>query len=379
MTVTLLITDRNLTLVGDPVSTWTSLDVQGRFNVPMSGSFKAPATPAVMNQLGSGNRVVVVRDGAVFAAGPIEKPGPYNWQVGAGPGEITVNFADDSALIAGRLAYPDPTRAATAQTTTASWTMTDTAENVLRALVNLNAGPGALANRRVPQLALGPVAGVGSTVSTTLRYDPLGDAMRSAALAGGDLGYRTVQVGSQIQFQVYAPADRSANVRFSQALGNLRSLTYDPDAPTATVAVVAGQGEGTARQIREVVNTSGVTDWWRLETFLDQRQTNVVAELDAAGNEALVSTGEQAKLTTVTVDTPTQRYGHEYQLGDRVTVELWPGTQVVDVVRGFHLQATPKDGEQMTAIIGSQEATRDPRWLSLGHELYRRVGRLERI
>lgn len=377
--MTLLITDRNLALVGDPISTWTDLDIAGQFNQPASGSFTVPAEPSIMAQLNGGNRVVVVRNGSVFTSGPIEKPGPYSWEVGGGEGKVTVHFADDLALIVGHVAYPDPTQVATAQTTVAHWTMTGTAENVLRALVDANAGPGALASRRVPQLVLGPAAGVGSTITLTLRYDPLGDAMRAAATAGGGLGFRTVQVGNQIQFQVYEPADRSLNVRFSQALGNLRSVSYDPDAPTATVAIVAGQGEGTARQIREIVDSAAVSKWWRLETFVDQRQTNVVAELDAAGASTLTGTGEQVKLTTVTVDTPSQQYGRDYQLGDVVTVELWPGTQFTDVVRGFHLQATPKDGELMTAIIGSQEATRDPRWMSLGHELYRRVGRLERI
>lgn len=383
MSVTLLVTDRNLAPVGDPISTWTNLDIVGRFNEPISGSFDAPADAGLMAQFGSGNRIVVVRDGAVFAAGPIEKPGPLQWEAGGGDnggrGKVTVHFADDSPLIAGKVAYPDPTRDAITQTTATSWTMTDTAENVMRALVDANAGPGALAYRRVPQLVLGPAAGLGSTITLTLRYDPLGDALRSAAIAGGGLGYRTAQVGTAIEFQVYAPVDRSAHVRFSRELGNLRALTWDPEAPTVTAAIVAGQGEGTARQIREVADATAIAGWWRLEAFVDQRQTNVTAELDAAGREALASGGEQAKLTTVTVDTADQRYGRDYQLGDIVTVELWPGAEVADVVRGFHLQASAKSGEVMTAVIGSQDATRDPRWLAVGRDLYRRLGRLERI
>lgn len=383
MTVTLLVTDRNLAPVGDPISTWTNLDIVGRFNEPISGSFNAPADTDLMAQLQPGNRIVVVRDGAVFTAGPIEKPGPFQWEAGGGDnggrGKVTVHFADDSALVAGKLAYPDPARDATTQTTATSWTMTASAEAVMRALVNVNAGPGALAYRRVPQLVLGALAGIGSTITLTLRYDPLGDALRSAAIAGGGLGYRVAQIGTTIEFQVYAPVDRSAHVRFSRELGNLRSLTFDPEAPTVTAAIVAGQGEGTARQIREVTDATAIASWWRLEAFVDQRQTAVLAELDAAGREALASGGEQAKLTTVTIDTVDQRYGRDYVLGDIVAVELWPGAEVADVVRGFHFQANPKSGEVMTAVIGSQEATRDPRWLAVGRDLYRRIGRLERI
>lgn len=382
MTVTLLVTDRNLAVVGDPISGWTDLDVVGRYNEPASGSFTAPADAALMDQLQPGNRIVVHRDGAPFMSGPIEKPGPYVWDAaadGGGRGRITVHFADDLALVAGRRVYPDPTASAVAQTEAAYWTRSNVnAETILRDLVNLNAGPGALPARRVPRLTLGPVAGVGTAASVTARFDALGDALRSVALAGGGLGFRTAQVGPDIQFQVYAPNDRSRGIRFSRDLDNLRAVQYDPEAPAVTVALVAGQGQGTARNIREIADADAAARWWRLETFIDQRQTNVDAELDQAGWEALAENGEQGKLTTVTVDTPEQKFGRDYGLGDKVTVELYPGTDVADYVRGFHLQASPADGEVLTAVIGSQEATRDPYWLRVGRDLYRRIGQLER-
>ncbi len=384
MSIQILFTDRNLVPVGDPLPVWRELDIVGRFNEPGSGSFKSPVTPDLLDQVQPGNRVVVIRDGQEFLAGPIEKPGPYQWSLGnsgddAGAGLLTVTFAEDEALVAGRTVYPDPTVAATAQTTAAYWTRTAAnAELVLRDAVNLNAGPGALLARRVPGLVLGTLAGVGSNVTITSRWEPLGDLLRRVALAGGGLGYRTHQVGQSIAFQVYQPRDLTGAVRFSRGLGNLRAITYEPEAPTATVAIVGGPGELEARTIREVVDSAGAASWWRLETFLDQTQTSVTAELDQAGADALASAGEQARLTTVTIDTPTQRYGYEYGLGDRVSVELYPGVEIQDVVRGFHLQANPKTGEIVTAVIGTQEASRDPGWLKIGRDLARRLSQLER-
>ncbi len=381
--IQILFTDRDLVPVGHPLAYWSDLDVVGRFNEPGSGTFRTAAVPEVVDQIQPGNRVVVIRDGEEFISGPIEKPGPYSWSVNdggvTGYGEFAVTFAEDDALIASRITYPDPTQTSTNQTSVSHWTATATnAETVMRSLVNLNAGPGALLARRVPQLVLGDVAGVGDTVSITTRFEPLGDALRRVALAGGGLGYRTRQVGGSIVFEVYDPDDKSHQVRFSRALGNLRAVTYENEGPTATTVIVGGPGELTARTIRERTDAGMESSWWRVERFADQTQTAVTDELDAAGDQVLAENGEQVRITTVTIDTPNQRYGIEYGLGDQVSVELFPGVQVSQVVRGFHLQADANGGELLTAVIGTQEASRDPAWVKVGRDLARRLGQLER-
>lgn len=381
MTITILVTDRNLIPVGDPIAVWSDLEVVGRFNEPSSGSFKMPATAANLTLLAGGNRVLVLRDNEEFVAGPFERPfGPYTWDAEkGGPGEVTVHFADDSALIAGRVTYPEAEAVATDQTAVEAWTAVGiNGEEVMRLLVDLNAGPGALLERRIPKLVLGPLASVGGLVTITSRFEPLGDALRRVALAAGGLGYRTRQAGQNIEFQVFGPLDLSGTVRFSRGLGNLRSLTYEVEAPTVTAAIVAGQGEGTARTIREVTDPAAIAEWWRLEKFIDQRQTNETAELDAAGAEAVTDGGQRIKISTVTVDTDDQKYGIHYGLGDQVAVEYVPGLQRTDVVRGVQFQASAETGELVTALIGSQEASGDPAWLKVGRDLARRLGILER-
>lgn len=382
--ITLLITDRHLNVIGDPISGWTDLDVTLQFNDVASGGFKAPRTAVTTAQLTAGNRVVVIRNGTVFCAGPIEAPGPEDWSVegqASGPGQVEVRFADDLAAVVSRVTYPNPAAPATAQTSTSRWTATNEAGDVIRSLVDLNAGPGALTARRVPQLTLGTGAGTGAQITFGTRFEPLGDALRSAAIAGGGLGFRTRQNtgAAQIVFDVYAPQDLSGTVRFSPGLGNLRSYRYDPQAPTTTAAIVGGQDVGTSRVVVERVDTAAEAAWGRMERFVDRRQVGSTAELDQAGDEELARAAETARLSSVTVDTDDQRFGVHYHLGDRVSLELASGVEVADVVRAVHMQVTPDAGELVTALVGSQDTSSDPRWVRFLRDVARRIDRLETI
>lgn len=382
--ITLLVTDRNLVKVGDPIDGWTALSVTPQFNAAGAGTVTMPATPAVLDQINAdGARLVVIRDNQYFMGGPIEKVGPFVWSLddngtSADPGVITVSFTDDFALIAGLITYPDPTVAATAQTGTAQYTASATnAETLLRNLVNLNAGPGALTARQVPKLVLGTVAHVGTNVNVATRFEPLGDVLRSVALAGGNLGFRTIEAGGNIDFTVYDPADLSSQIRFSRGLGNLRSVNYDPAAPTVTVAIVGGDGTGTSRTVREVPDDDAVTKYWRLEQFVNQGSTSDTTVMDQAGEQALSTGGEQAQLTAVAVDTDVQRYGRDYALGDIVTVEIYPGFEVTDIVRAVTLTADPNTGEVVAPLIGTGAAVTTTKQLKLYNALERRVGLLE--
>jgi hypothetical protein len=381
MTITLLVTDANLVPVGDPVSGWTEVIATPAFNTVGSGQVTMPATPPVLDQINAdGARMVVIRDGAYFLGGPIEKPGPFDWSLDQGsdaadPGVVTVSFADDLALLAARRTYPDPAHASTAQTADYYTASAVNAETLLRALVNLNAGPGALAARRVPQLILGTAAGVGTNVNLTTRFEPLADVLRTVALAGGNLGFRTVQVGDNIVFTVYDPTDLAAQIRFSRGLGNLRAIHYDPETPTVTAAIVGGDGTGTGRTIRERVDLSTTV---RLEEFVNRADTTDTTEMDQAGDEALAQGGERAQLSVVAIDTAVQRYGRDYALGDIVTVEIYPGLAITDVVRAVALTATPEAGEVVNPLIGADSTTTVSRMFAQYRQLERRLGRLER-
>lgn len=376
----ILVTDKNLSVVGDPLVNWTTLDVTLRFNEPGSGLFTVPGYPWVREQLAASRRVVVIRDGVIIQSGPIEKWVYERSDDGenAGDGMVTVNWADDLAWVAGRLAYPNPALTPEAQTTD-NWTYTGNAELGMHSLVNLNAGPGALVARRVPSLVMGATTGAGSTIDIKAEFfEPVCDVLRRAALAGGGLGFRTRQVGTQIQFQVYAPPDVSGSVRFGFGLGNLKYIAYEVTAPTVTTAIVGGQGTGADRFVLQRTDTTDEAAWGRLEKLVSRPGSDPTAELQADGDEALAEGGETARLPSNVVDTPDQQYGIHYDLGSKVAVESWPGEQIVDIVQTVHLQAWPTAGEVVSATVGSQAASNDPAWVKRLRDMDRRVGRLER-
>lgn len=381
----ILITDQDLNYIGDPISGIQSADVTQNFNVPDSGSFTVPAYPEYMSSLLRGNRAMLIRDGEIFSAGPIERPGGYEWGVGGDnasdesePGLITINFTDDSLHPASRLVFPDPAKAASDATQPAYYTATGNAETLMRALVNLNAGPGARTERRVSKLILGSVAGVGSSVVVKSRFEKLGDVLRALASSGGGLGYEVVQIGNDLVFRVFAPSDKTKVARFSRGLGNLRSVKYDVEAPTGTFAIVGGSGEEDARTIITRANTSSTDNWWLTEFWVEASSQDAGTGLEQAGDEALSQSDEKVTLTTITIDTEDIKYGRDFRTGDLVTVEVLPGIEVVDTVRSAHYTYTPDDGEAVSVLIGSQEATSDPAWIQLTQDMSARLGRLER-
>jgi Siphovirus ReqiPepy6 Gp37-like protein len=537
----ILVTDQDLNYVGDPVSQIQSLEVTQNYNTPDSGSFTVPAHPEYMSALLRGNRVVIIREGEIFSAGPMERPGGYEWDITnqAEPGTITVDFTDDSVHPASRRVYPDPAAQAHLQTKQ-YYEASGNAETIMRDLVNLNAGPGALTPRRTPSLVLGAVAGAPGTAVVQTRFEPLSDVLRSVAIAGGGLGFEVRQVDNQLVFRVFEPEDKTKTARFSRGLGNLRSVKYDVSAPTGTVSIVLGSersvnvnpyfesditgwggifatvshetsvvrpghlgslkvtplggnavvwGGSSASGVGTVVggqnytaemwvysstsgnfritinwlnaagaqlsasdltaqavpagvwtkltlsapahasasrasvnggregtpsssavyylsdvrlspenesdppvslqtvvvrnNSIGEGNWWRTEITTEGSAqqgegSDPLVVMHQAGDEALATNGEEVSLTTVTVDTEDVKYGRDFRLGDIVTVEVMPGIEVTDTVRSAHYKYDPEEGESVSVLVGSQEATRDPVWIQVIQEMSARLGRLER-
>lgn len=377
MAIQLLVTDQNLAVQGDPLAGWTDLRCELRFNRPASGSVTLPARPEYMAQLQPGNRLVVIRDGAIWCAGPLEVPQDFEWTAGAGPGTVTAAFSDDLARVAGYVTYPDPAAAFASQATgtdAVRQITTTNAETIIRTLVDENCGPGAIAARQIPSLVLDTVAGVGTSTSISTRFEALLDACRTVASNDG-LGFRTHQAGGQIKFGVYAPADRTATARFSAGLGNLRRVAFRYSAPTATSELV--QGGNTGSRVYVEATSGDAATWYRVEKLLNQTGTTSAAELTQAGGLAFGEDGAQASLATVTVDTPDLRAGVDFGLGDLVTVELPTGLEVVDLVRAIRLEATPNSGELVTSVVGSSDETSARQTVRVVRQLGRRLGRLE--
>lgn len=375
-----LVTDRTLTVVGDPIVCWTEMDIVLRFNEPGSASVKMPAHSWIVDQIQPGYRIMIIRAGALLISGPIEKWLHEQSDDGenSGVGKLTVYLADDLASIVARTVYPNPALTPSTQVTD-EWTYTGNAELALRSLVDTNAGASALTARRVPQLALGSLSSVGSSVTVIAkRQQPLGEVARSIADIGGNLRYYAYQAGTQILFKVVAPTDKSGSVRFSFGLGNLKYRSYEVTAPVATAVTVGGQGTGASSYMIERVNTTEQATWGRFEKHVARAGDEPLQTLQDDGDQALAEGAATIRLAANTSDTPDQRYGIDYDVGDIVSIEAWAGQSVSDIVRTVHLQVTAGAGEYVSATIGSQAATTDPEWVKKVREIEERLGRIER-
>lgn len=387
MAVTILVCGPNLVPVADPVTTWTSLTATVKWNDTGSGSFTAPINPQLINAVTTpGNRIALMRDGNIFCSGPIEEPDD-DWDAdkdGLGAaGTCTVTWATNEVLLARHITYPDPTLDATAQTTAVAWTATATnAEQVMRNLVNLNAGPGALSYRQEQRLQLGVAAGVGTAINESTRFETLTDVLRRDAQAGGGLGFRVREdmAANTLWFEVYKPRDLSASIRFSRQLNNLRALKVTRTAPTCTAAIVGGDGTGTDRQIVERTNPSGA-GWGRWEKFVNQAGTggSDLTQQQQAGDKALTDGGEIVKVAATAVDGPTQTFGRDFWLGDLVSIQTTSGLQLVDLVSSATLTAPdPNTREVVQPVIGLDTGHGDDPTLQTLREMERRIARLER-
>jgi hypothetical protein len=376
--ITILVTGANFKPVIDPISTWTSLDCTLKHSDVGVGTFTAPSTVKLYNAVATpNNRVVVIRDGAVFMSGPIEHPGDYDWEAGganAGTGSLSVQFASNEVYLAERLTYPAPTLAANAQNVD-YYTLTGVGgELAMRSLVNVNAGPAALAARRVSGLTLGASGGAGSAINVSTRFEVLTDVLRKAGAAAGGLGFRVREVNGGLVFDVVSSRDRTKVARFSRSIGNLRALSTKPEAPAGTVAIVGGANSGAARL---VVERAASTPWRRIEHFVNESGLSDTTGLQQSGDAANAEKAERVGLTATAVDVPACRYGVDYILGDKVAVELASGVLVTDVVRAVKLTATPKDGEVITPVIGLTDPHTDTQTVRAVRDMYRRIRRIE--
>jgi hypothetical protein len=360
----------------------TSLDVIARFNGIGTWELVVPLGTAQAALLSQTSGVIITYQdeaGPVLMSGPVVDLSEQWGASDAGQGTLSVRGVSDDVVVADRVAYQVPTSAATSQ----SGSDYDrrgaptAAETVIKQFVDVNAGPGALTARRTTGLTIQADAASGSTVKGSARMTPLADLVTELASAGG-VGWRVVQSGGGLVFQVYVPTDRTGTARFARDLGNLVSYTYTRLAPGATRAIVGGSGDGTARVFRELSDTTAESDWGRrIEAFIDARDSSDTTELDQRGTQHLVDNGEQSTLGIETVDTPKLVFGVDYQLGDKVTVEPDPTHKVQDVLREVRITWDAQNGPKKTSSVGTRATTGTPKLLRQLATLNRRLAAIE--
>lgn len=356
------------------VEDFTGLEMVLRHNRTGSWLLDLPATSEAAGLLASFSAgLVVTRDGVTVLSGPVTGIGR---DLDASTDSLTVSGVDDDVWLDRRLALPTPLGP---PYTSAYDIRTGPAETVMRGYVDANLGPAARPERRVPGLTLAPDLGRGVTRTGRGRLQTVADLIRPLALTGGGLGYRIVQQGNALVFEVYESADLTATAVFSEEFGNLLGYTYEAQAAEANYVLAGGGGEGTARVFAERGDSASIVRYGRIETFKDQRQTSDPGELQQAIDEELADRAEQVGLSLRPADTDSLKFGRDYNLGDRVTV-IVDGTPIQDVLREVRI-TLDSSGATVTPTLGSPAGPRPGTVLALFDRMRRlgaRVSTVER-
>lgn len=355
--LTIEVRDLALTRVGQIDSRlWSDVKCVPRFNALGSWSLSLPREEPMCQALAQpGAGIVVTGPGGVILSGPVE---PFTRVQTAGdePGTVSFEGVDDSCVLWDPVAWPDPGSEADAQAEGYD-VRSGAVESLLHELVNVNVGPGALASRRgalAGKLTLGPNLGRGGVQTSRARYVRLGEHLQGLARLGG-LGFRVVQVGDVLEFQTFVPADKSALIRLDVANGMLSRAEHTTKPPSVTRVLVAGQGEGAARTILQRTSVDAAAAevaWGRVrEEFKDQRNTDVVSELEQAGDEVLAEGGRTIVETRVTpASDMAVQYGSDWREGDVVTVVVGDA-EVPQTVAGAVIGIS-SEGVMVAAKVG---------------------------
>lgn len=343
-----------------------------------TGTFalEVPWSPDVERRFQKGSGVILRRDGQTICSGMLRRRG---WRQGASTDEfpagvLSLEGVTDDVIGELRLVAPNPALALSAQQYVGApdvWSMTAPIETIMHAIVNLNAGPGAVAARRVPGLVMGANLGRGPSVAwKSLRYPTVQEELRRLAARAEQAGVRLLPVFEQTElgltFHVRSADDRTGLVVFGAALGNLDEQEYAEDGDDGVrEAVAGGKGEGGQRIQRSAVQTDAETLAWGVlrEVYVDRRETADVDDLQEAADDAIADGVAGVQFRSRAMDTIGTRWGVDFDLNSLATVRVGPaGFEPIltfeDLVREVHFRLDPKDRtDEVTAAVGHEGAS----------------------
>lgn len=331
--------------IGNPVS----LTVNPRHNVLGTATMVMDADhPRISDLLAGGARAVIEYRGEHIIGGPIRA------RSGKGPAKVaTVTFGieDDYRLVHRVLGWPNPTGAITAQgAVTAYDVKSGPAETVVKWFI------GRAATRLGLPVTLAPDLGRGSTITVQMRMHPLSDRLYPAVDLAG-IGITVKQSGAGLLVDCYTPVTRTQVL--SEASGVLVDWEWSNADPSATRVVMAGQGEGTAREFALRTDTAREAAFGDVvEVFGDARDVALPADLLPRGDLLLADGAPKYGLKLTLAETDAWGYGKSVRVGDKVTAQIGPAATVTDVLREAVLQWDREGGLTVTPQVGDR--TDDP-------------------
>ncbi|MFD3523883.1 siphovirus ReqiPepy6 Gp37-like family protein [Streptomyces sp. NPDC058653] len=343
------------------VDDYVSLNAVPRFNAIGAFTMEISADSEKAPLLVEGNGLIIrSAAGDLVDSGPIRTVDWSRSESDAGSGKLTVGGVSDTEVLAQYTCWPNPAVAIDSQADAVYKIADTTASTAMRTLVNLNAGPGALVARKNALLALATDVFVGAPVTREVnQFDSLLAVLQDIARAAG-VGFRVIQVGAALQFQVFEPVDRSGTARFSFGLGNLADANYSTTPPTCTRAIVVAGGQSSPRECRMYDRADPLFPGLFIEQFIDQTgvdsaSVDLEAQMDQAAEEALTAGAGQGSLSISPVDLPALRYGRDYSVGDTVSAQV-RGVWHTDVVREVALSCTATEGTSVKATVGAGDS-----------------------
>lgn len=238
-----------------------------------------------------------------------------------------------------------------------------TAENGLRNLINNNIVNPIIADRKIPIIELGIVKGYTDRLDAQYTGDNILEINKNVAISN-QTGFKFNFTGAKFQYELYKGIDRSYNqtqnsyVVFSDKYDNLLTSEYELNTSNLkNVALVAGEGEGTARKTIEVGSGTGLN---RYEIFVDARNlsTNNGEITTSEYNEALKEKGFENIVTITQAFTgevdleQNYKYKKDFFLGDIVTIEnskwgIFINSRIIEIT-----ESEDESGYRITPTFG---------------------------
>jgi hypothetical protein len=313
--------DKNFELLGI-VDTYTSLMWCKRYNEVGALDLQIEATNETLALFKEGNYITRNDDETVYRIEAIE---------------LDTNEEKDNHLIIG--AY-DIKKILNQRIVYSTEIYNTTVENVIRGLIHNNFINPADSSRAINNFALKDVKGLSDKTRTQITYDNVGEKITELCKAY-NYGYKVTLENGTIYFDLYQGLNRSINqsdnpvVIFSPEYDNLVSSKYNLDiSEVKNVALVGGEGEGSARKKVEVGSATGID---RFEIFVDASgvsseegaipASEYLEMLSENGKEELANTSVSSSFEGV-VDTNQYVYKKDFDLGDIVSLENEYGIKV---------------------------------------------------
>lgn len=261
---------------------------------------------------------------------------------------------------------------------------TGIASTIMMNLVDVNFGPSAPAKWRIPQLVLAPDPLLGSVITSRTNLDPLITLLAELSVTpySGGLGFYLRQsdtVPNSIEFNVYAPENKTDTAKFSiglQTALDYEDFAYAPEANH--VYVLGGDDFGISRTIVAVQDDDNIAEWGRIiSTIVDKRGTTNLSELYQNAAESIAGALTTTKKTIIPFDNPSLQFGEDYDLSTLVSINTRSGV-TTGLITQVDIVLDAETSYKITPIIGTGSNPGEEQIATLIRTISDRVSNIER-